>query len=58
LSLNGIEITLPRWLEKLTKKMPVVYPTIEDRMRAVISLSQLNIDNHTGGPFAAGVFES
>jgi len=57
LSLNGIEITLPTWFKEESERMPVVYPTIEDRMRAVIGLSRLNIDNKTGGPFAAGVFE-
>ena len=37
--------------------MPEFYPTLNDRMKAVIRLSQLNIDHQTGGPFAAAVFE-
>lgn len=58
LPLHRIEITLPDWFEKESENMPMLYPTIEDRMRAVIKLSRLNIDNNTGGPFAAGVFET
>ncbi len=30
---------------------------MEDRMRAVIRFSRLNIEHQTGGPFSAGVFE-
>lgn len=37
--------------------MPKTFPSLEDRMRAVIRFSQLNIDHQTGGPFAAAVFE-
>ena len=37
--------------------MPEIYPNLNDRMKAVIRLSQLNIDHQTGGPFAAAVFE-
>lgn len=31
--------------------------SLEDRMHAVIQFSRLNIENQTGGPFSAGVFE-
>jgi tRNA(Arg) A34 adenosine deaminase TadA len=34
-----------------------VYPTIEDRMGLVIELAQKNVDEKTGGPFGAGIFE-
>jgi tRNA(Arg) A34 adenosine deaminase TadA len=37
--------------------MSKIFPSIEDRMRAVIRFSKLNIDYQTGGPFAAAVFE-
>ena len=32
-------------------------PDIQQRMRAVIRFSELNFENETGGPFAAGIFE-
>jgi tRNA(Arg) A34 adenosine deaminase TadA len=57
LSLDEISITLPKWVDKELKDMPMIFPRIEDRMRAVIRFSQLNIDHKTGGPFAAAVFE-
>ena len=34
------------------------FETIESRMALVIRLSELNVDRRTGGPFAAGVFET
>ena len=34
------------------------FETVESRMSLVIKLSELNVDQRTGGPFAAAVFES
>ena len=34
------------------------FETIESRMALVIRLSDLNVERRTGGPFAAGVFET
>ena len=34
------------------------FETIESRMALVIRLSELNVERRTGGPFAAGVFET
>ena len=34
------------------------FETVESRMALVIRLSELNVDQRTGGPFAAGVFET
>ena len=34
------------------------FETVESRMSLVIKLSELNVDHRTGGPFAAGVFET
>jgi len=33
------------------------FASVEERMRLVITLSRLNIEHKTGGPFGAGVFE-
>ncbi|MHA2393778.1 MAG: nucleoside deaminase [Promethearchaeota archaeon] len=52
-----ISLTIPDWVQKEIKKLPQFIPNIEDRMRAVIHFSQLNLEYDTGGPFAAGVFE-
>jgi tRNA(Arg) A34 adenosine deaminase TadA len=52
-----VSFTLPTWVYNKLESLPQVFPTNEDRMRLIIELSQQNIDNETGGPFAAGVFE-
>ncbi|MCW4049970.1 MAG: nucleoside deaminase [Candidatus Bathyarchaeota archaeon] len=57
LSIQDFTLTLPNWAIDELKRMPEYFPSIKDRMEAVIRFSQLNIDNGTGGPFAAGVFE-
>lgn len=54
---NEVSINLPEWLIEEQKKLPSTYPSIEERVRLVIRLSQMNIDHETGGPFAAAVFE-
>ena len=50
-------LSLPDWAVAEMAKLPQVMPTLEERMAAVIRFSQLNFENGTGGPFAAGVFE-
>ena len=50
-------VSLPDWVVQEQNKLPSHLPLLEDRMRMVIRFSQYNIDQQTGGPFAAGVFE-
>ncbi|MEM7116635.1 MAG: nucleoside deaminase [Chloroflexota bacterium] len=50
-------LSLPDWAVAEMAKLPQVMSTLEERMAAVIRFSQLNFENGTGGPFAAGVFE-
>ena len=52
-----IKITLPDWAVAENEQLPDVIVDVEDRMRAVIRFSRLNVEHATGGPFAAGVFE-
>jgi tRNA(Arg) A34 adenosine deaminase TadA len=54
---HRVSINNPPWVEDKVAKISEVIPTIEDRMRVVIRFSKLNIDNKTGGPFAAAIFE-
>ena len=54
---NRIEFTLPGWLENFYRP-GAVFSTVEERMEFVIEASRKNIELQTGGPFAAGVFES
>lgn len=50
-------LTLPHWALAEHKHLPTHFPTLEERMSAVIRFSRLNFEYGTGGPFAAGVFE-
>jgi tRNA(Arg) A34 adenosine deaminase TadA len=50
-------IDLPPWAIAELDRLPAYMPTLEERMAAVIKFSRLNFQHHTGGPFAAGVFE-
>lgn len=50
-------LSLPDWAIEENRRLPAVFPTIEERMAAVIRFSRLNFERGTGGPFAAGVFE-
>lgn len=50
-------VSLPKWAVEEQFKLPTHLPSMEDRMRAVIRFSRLNIEHQTGGPFSAGVFE-
>jgi tRNA(Arg) A34 adenosine deaminase TadA len=52
-----ITLTMPDWATVELARLPTHLPTLEERMAAVIRFSQLNFEQGTGGPFAAGVFE-
>ena len=52
-----IKITLPDWAVAENEQLPDAIADVEDRVRAVIRFSRLNVEHATGGPFAAGVFE-
>lgn len=47
--------TLPEWLR--TIELFAVYPTLESRMGLAIALARRNVEEGTGGPFGAAVFE-
>ncbi|MBP6015559.1 MAG: nucleoside deaminase [Candidatus Promineofilum sp.] len=50
-------LSLPDWAVAALNEMPSHFPTLEERMAAVIDFSRRNFVHNTGGPFAAGVFE-
>jgi tRNA(Arg) A34 adenosine deaminase TadA len=52
-----VTIHLPVWVESFLATAPTKFNSIEDRMRFVLDLSGQNVQNGTGGPFAAAVFE-
>ena len=48
---------LPEWVEGILPDPNHTFPTVTDRMRFVITLSRLNVEHATGGPFGAGIFD-
>ncbi|WP_447969099.1 nucleoside deaminase [Nitrospira sp. M1] len=51
-------LQLPDWLTEYLMKTPSNFPTIDQRMTLMTDLARLNVKYRTGGPFAAGVFDS
>ena len=51
-------LQLPLWLTEYLSKSPEINSTIDERMNFILNLAQRNVKFRTGGPFAAGVFES
>ena len=58
MNLPELKIQLPDWIESFLDQTGSVHSQIEDRMRFVIELSSRNIEQQTGGPFAAAIFDS
>ncbi len=58
MKLPELKIQLPDWIESFLDQTGSVHSQIEDRMRFVIELSGRNIEQQTGGPFAAAIFDS
>jgi len=54
--LPALDVELPGWVEDVIPAEPV-FPSIEDRMRFAVELSRRSVENGTGGPFGAAVFD-
>jgi tRNA(Arg) A34 adenosine deaminase TadA len=52
-----INIALPVWLNEFIERLPTIFATPEQQMQLVIDAANHNIDNKTGGPFAAAIFD-
>jgi tRNA(Arg) A34 adenosine deaminase TadA len=55
--IQKFNISLPDWLTASLSGQKIILPSLEDRVRFVIKLSQQNVEQNTGGPFAAAVFD-
>ncbi|MCE5340471.1 MAG: nucleoside deaminase [Planctomycetaceae bacterium] len=53
----NFNISLPSWLMNYFAGEKIILPNMKDRMKLVIELSERNIKEKTGGPFAAAVFD-
>jgi tRNA(Arg) A34 adenosine deaminase TadA len=56
--MDRIEIQLPGWVEPMITAAGREFDTVESRMRLVIALARANVEQRTGGPFGAAVFEA
>lgn len=54
----NFEVSLPQWAVEENQSLPKFIPKQEQRMRAVIRFAEINFEQKTGGPFAAGIFET
>jgi tRNA(Arg) A34 adenosine deaminase TadA len=58
MGLPTVDIQLPQWIDAALADSDRTCPTDRDRMALVLDLARRNIDADTGGPFAAGVFDT
>lgn len=54
----AFEITLPVWVQPLLEKKGTLFPDEKQRMGLVLALAKRNVEEDSGGPFAAAVFEA
>lgn len=52
------QLELPQWITDFLQQQPTTFPTPDMRMELVTTLSTLNIEQGTGGPFGAGIFRT
>jgi tRNA(Arg) A34 adenosine deaminase TadA len=55
--LPELKIQLPNWIEPFLEEAGDFHSQTEEQMSFVIELSRRNIEQKTGGPFAAAVFD-
>ena len=55
---SEIVLKLPPWLRALARREKRVFESGESRIRFAIELARQNIEQRTGGPFGAAVFEA
>lgn len=54
---TGFSVALPAWAMTRLETVAESYDTAEKRMAVVLEFARCNVEEDTGGPFAAGVFE-
>ncbi len=53
----GVVVSLPDWISSVCHP-GAVFPSDQARMDLVIELARTNVDQQTGGPFGAAIFDS
>ena len=57
MTIDTISLTLPPWVAECLGQGERIWRSTNERMRLAITLSRLNVEHETGGPFGAAVFE-
>ncbi len=53
-----VTVSLPHWLQRYVDELDEIYiEKLEDRMSFVLDITRRNIEEGTGGPFGAAIFE-
>jgi tRNA(Arg) A34 adenosine deaminase TadA len=52
-----VHVEYPEWVDSLID-WDTAYATDEDRMRVAITVARANVENGSGGPFGAAIFET
>ncbi|HEY5140155.1 MAG TPA: hypothetical protein VIJ25_12690, partial [Methylococcales bacterium] len=56
-SFPSFVISLPDWVKSAVPSPEHIYSSDEEKMFLVVSLSRLNSEHATGGPFGAAIFD-
>jgi tRNA(Arg) A34 adenosine deaminase TadA len=57
MSSSRFQLSLPDWVQPYVASLPERIPEASERMQVAIALARHNLDNGTGGPFGAAIFE-
>ncbi|MEN6308748.1 MAG: nucleoside deaminase [Anaerohalosphaeraceae bacterium] len=55
--INSFGLSLPDWVSDYVANQPTAFADLNHRMKLAITLSALNIEHQTGGPFGAAIFD-
>ncbi|NDV63271.1 nucleoside deaminase [Puniceicoccales bacterium CK1056] len=55
---TSVSLSLPEWVRDWEVNLDKKYPTDEDKMRLAVELSAKNVEESSGGPFGAAIFNS
>ena len=53
----AVELTLPDWVKEMLPRVGAAYASDEDKMRLALNLASRNVEEETGGPFGAAIFD-
>lgn len=54
----SVNLSLPEWVQGFLLKLDDTFPTDMDKMRLVLDLAIRNVEESTGGPFGAAIFDA